>query len=326
MAFLGAFAGQLGRAVLLLTAVVLLNFLLIHLAPGDPLFTIAGEAGGSQPHVLEELRKIYGLDRSFLEQFWIYLQRVLTGDLGQSFYFNAPVVSLVLERMPATAVLVISALIWSMLLGTALGVLSARKPDGILSHSINVLAVVGYSAPVFWIGLLFLIAFASKLPIFPVSGMIDHSAVHTSVTAYILDVLHHLVLPAISLGLIYLAQFARISRASMISVFSADYIRTARAKGLPEWVIIWKHGLRNGMLPVITIAGLQLSHVVSGAVLVETVYDWPGLGRLAYDSILRRDHPTILGILIFSTMLVVVVNLLTDVAYRLADPRVRTQR
>jgi peptide/nickel transport system permease protein len=326
MAFLGAFAGQLGRAVLLLTAVVLLNFLLIHLAPGDPLYTIAGEAGGSQPQVLEELRKIYGLDRSFLEQFWIYLQRVLTGNLGQSFYFNAPVVGLVLERMPATALLVISALIWSMLLGTALGVLSARKPDGILSHSINVLAVVGYSAPVFWIGLLFLIAFASKLPIFPVSGMVDHSAVHTSVSSYILDVLHHLILPAISLGLIYLAQFARISRASMISVFSADYIRTARAKGLPEWVIIWKHGLRNGMLPVITIVGLQLSHVVSGAVLVETVYDWPGLGRLAYDSILRRDHPTILGILIFSTMLVVVVNLLTDVAYRLADPRVRTQR
>jgi peptide/nickel transport system permease protein len=324
MAILGAIAGQLGRSVLLLTAVVLLNFLLIHLAPGDPLYTIAGEAGGSQPHVLEELRRIYGLDRSFLEQFWIYLQRVLTGDLGQSFYFNAPVVSLVLERMPATALLVIAALIWSMVLGTALGVLSARKPDGFLSHAINVLAVIGYSAPVFWIGLLFLIAFASKLPIFPVSGMIDHSAVHVSRTGHILDVLHHLVLPAASLGLIYLAQFARISRASMISVFSADYIRTARAKGLPEWVVIWKHGLRNGLLPVITIAGLQLSHVVSGAVLVETVYDWPGLGRLAYDSILRRDHPTILGILIFSTMLVVVVNLLTDVAYRLADPRVRT--
>jgi peptide/nickel transport system permease protein len=324
MAILGAIAGQLGRSVLLLTAVVLLNFLLIHLAPGDPLYTIAGEAGGSQPHVLEELRRIYGLDRGFLEQFWIYLQRVLTGDLGQSFYFNAPVVSLVLERMPATALLVLAALIWSMLVGTALGVLSARKPDGFLSHSINVLAVIGYSAPVFWIGLLFLIAFASKLPIFPVSGMIDHSAVHTSWTGYILDVLHHLALPAASLGLIYLAQFARISRASMISVFSADYIRTARAKGLPEWVVIWKHGLRNGLLPVITIAGLQLSHVVSGAVLVETVYDWPGLGRLAYDSILRRDHPTILGILIFSTMLVVVVNLLTDVAYRLADPRVRT--
>lgn len=324
MAILAAISRQLGRSVLLLTAVVLLNFLLIHLAPGDPLYTIAGEAGGSQPQVLEELRRIYGLDRSFLEQFWIYLKRVLMGDLGQSFYFNAPVVGLVLERMPATALLVTAALVWSMLLGTALGVLSARKPDGILSHSINVLAVVGYSAPVFWIGLLFLIAFASKLPIFPVSGMIDHSAVHVTVASYMLDVLHHLVLPATSLGLIYLAQFARISRASMISVFSADYIRTARAKGLPEWVVIWKHGLRNGLLPVITIAGLQLSHVVSGAVLVETVYDWPGLGRLAYDSILRRDHPTILGILIFSTMLVVVVNLLTDIAYRLADPRVRT--
>lgn len=326
MAILRAIASQLGRSVLLLTAVVLLNFLLIHLAPGDPLYTIAGEAGGSQPHVLEELRKIYGLDRGFLEQFWIYLNRVLAGDLGQSFYFNAPVASLVLERMPATALLVMAALIWSMVLGTALGVLSARKPDGFLSHSINVLAVVGYSAPVFWIGLLFLIAFASKLPVFPVSGMVDHGAVHVSLTGYILDVLHHLVLPAASLGLIYLAQFARISRASMISVFSADYIRTARAKGLPEWIVIWKHGLRNGLLPVITIAGLQLSHVVSGAVLVETVYDWPGLGRLAYDSILRRDHPTILGILIFSTMLVIVVNLLTDVAYRLADPRVRTQR
>lgn len=323
MASLGAFAGQIGRATALLVAVVLLNFLLIHLAPGDPLYTIAGEAGGSQPQVLEELRRLYGLDQSFASQFAIYLRRVLTGDLGQSFYFNAPVVTLVLARLPATALLVIAALLWSMLVGTALGVIAARKPNGFVSHAINALSVVGYSAPVFWIGLLFLILFASKLPMFPVSGMVDHSLVHGSLFSRGLDVAHHLVLPALSLGLVYLAQFARIARANMISVFSADYIRTARAKGLPERLVVWKHGLRNGMLPVITIAGLQLSHVVSGAVLVETVYDWPGLGRLAYDSILRRDHPTILGILIFSTILVVVVNILTDIAYRIADPRVR---
>jgi peptide/nickel transport system permease protein len=317
---------QLLRAALLMAAVVLLNFLLIHMAPGDPALTIAGEAGGSRPEVLEELRRLYGLDKSFLAQFWIYVEQVLRGDFGHSFYFNAPVLDLVVARMPATALLVLSALLWSMVLGTALGVLSARKPDGLLSHTVNVMSVVGYSAPVFWTGLVLVIVFASKLPIFPVSDMVDHSRPHASVLQYMADVGRHLVLPALSLGLLYLAQFARIARASMIGVFAADYIRTARAKGMPEWIVIWKHGLRNGMLPVITIAGLQLGHVVSGAVLVETVYSWPGLGRLAYDSILRRDHPTILGILVFSTLLVVAVNFLTDLAYRLADPRIRLSR
>src|SRR3989442_13545704 len=263
------------------------------------------------------------VDKPLPTQLGVYLGKVLSGDLGYSYFFNLPVAGLIAERVPATLLLVISAVLGAFVIGTALGVLSSRKPNSVLSQFINTLSLVGFAAPVFWTGIMLVILFASALPIFPVSGMGAVDSAGSGGFADALDVLHHLVLPALTLGLVYLAQYSRLSRASMLDVLGSDYIRTARAKGLANRVVLYKHALRNAVLPVITVLGLQFGNVLAGAILVETVFNWPGLGRLAFESVLRRDYPTILGVLLFSSIVVVVMNLLTDYCYRLIDPRIK---
>jgi peptide/nickel transport system permease protein len=211
-------------------------------------------------------------------------------------------------------------------IGTTLGVLSSRKPNGALSQFITVLSMVGFAAPVFWMGIMLVILFASIIPILPVSGMrsVDASGGGRFIDIKdVLDVLHHLVLPTLTLGLVYLAQYSRLARSSMLDVLGSDFIRTARAKGLADRVVLYKHALRNALLPVVTVLGLQFGNVMAGAILVETVFNLPGLGRLAFESVLRRDYPTILGVLLFSSIVVIVMNLLTDFAYRLIDPRIK---
>ncbi len=314
---------RLTYAVLLLLAVVTLNFLLIHISPGDPVETIAGSMGGISEELRSQLRVQYGLDKPFLVQLWVYLSQVVQGNLGYSYFFNVPVTQLIWERVPATLLLVVSSVSCAFVLGTFLGTLAARKPNGLLSQGITMLSIVGYSAPVFWTGILLIILFASIFPIFPVSDMRSAGGPEGGL-AGVLDVLHHLVLPAATLSFVYLAQYSRMARASVMDALSADYIRTARAKGLSERVVLYKHALRNGVLPVVTMLGLQFGNVLAGAILVETVFNWPGLGRLAFDSVLRRDYPTLLGILLFASLLVVVMNQLTDLAYRLIDPRIKT--
>ena len=323
MQFLTLIGRRIAWGLGLLVAVLVLNFTLIHIAPGDPADVIAGEMGGATQESLAQIRAAYGLDRPFLEQLGVYVARVAQGDLGYSFYFNRPVTDLILERLWPTILLVVTSLLFAVFLGTFLGVYAAKKPTGIVSHLVTVLALVGYALPVFWTGIMLLILFASWIPIFPVSGMYDISGPREGLT-YVLDVLHHLVLPVVTLSTIYLAIYSRLARASMLDVLGADYIRTARAKGLRQGKVIYKHALRNAVLPVVTYAGLQFSHLLSGAVLVETVFSWPGLGTLAFDSLLRRDSPTLLGILFFSALIVIVVNLLTDLSYRLIDPRIRS--
>lgn len=323
MQVLFSILGRAAQAAVMILIVIVLNFALIHLAPGDPAEVIAGEMGGTNAEVLAQLRAAYGLDKSFIHQLWLYMSHVLSGDLGQSFYFNAPVLSLILQRLPATLLLVISAILIAIVVGTLLGVMAARRPNGWVSNLITVLSLVGFSAPVFWTGILLILLFASAIPIFPVGGMRDVARLDAGWWAGTLDVLHHLVLPASTLSIIYIAQYSRMARASMLEVLGADYIRTARAKGVPERLVVFKHALRNAILPIVTIVGLQFSSVLAGAVLVEAVFAWPGLGSLAYMSILRRDSPTLLGILLFSAVVVIAVNMLTDLAYRLIDPRIR---
>jgi peptide/nickel transport system permease protein len=203
-------------------------------------------------------------------------------------------------------------------------VLAARKPNGWLSQAITVLSMVGFAAPVFWSGMMLVILFAAVIPIFPISDM---RSVDASGGGWrdMLDVAHHLVLPSVTLGLVYLAQYSRLARASMLEVLGADFIRTARAKGLAERFVLYKHALRNAVLPVITVLGLQFGNVMAGAILVETVFNWPGLGRLAFEAVLRRDYPTVLGVLLFSSVVVLVMNQLTDLAYRLVDPRIKAR-
>jgi peptide/nickel transport system permease protein len=310
------------QGLALVLAVVVLNFVLVHAAPGDPVETIAGASGGMSPELMAQLRTQYGLDKSLPVQLGVYLGKVLSGDLGYSYFFNLPVVSMIAERVPATLLLVISAVLLAFVVGTTLGVLSSKKPNGLLSQFITVLSMVGFAAPVFWMGIMLVILFASVIPILPVSGMRSVDASGGGVRD-VLDVLHHLVLPTVTLGLVYLAQYSRLSRSSMLDVLGSDFIRTARAKGLAERVVMYKHALRNALLPVVTVLGLQFGNVMAGAILVETVFNWPGLGRLAFDSVLRRDYPTILGVLLFSSIVVIVMNILTDLAYRLIDPRIK---
>lgn len=314
---------KLVHAAALLLAVLVLNFGLIHLAPGDVVQTLAGEMGGASPEIIQELRRTWGLDRPFHEQLARYLSKAVRGDLGTSAYFNRPVSELVLDRVPATVLLVMSALMLALLGGTVLGIAAARRPRSAFGTFTSIVALLGFSAPVFWTGLMLTILFALVIPIFPTSGYFDVAKGATGLT-HALDVAKHLALPAVTLAIIYVGVYARLARASMLEVLGADYVRTARAKGLTEMVVVYKHAMRNAILPVVTMAGLQFSSMLAGAVLVETVFNWPGLGQLAYESILRRDNQLLLGILFYSALFVVVGNLLTDLAYRLIDPRIRT--
>jgi peptide/nickel transport system permease protein len=323
MNFARALASRLAQAFLLVLAVVVLNFVLVHAAPGDPVETIAGASGGMSPELMAQLRTQYGLDKPLPVQLGVYLGKVLSGDLGYSYFFNLPVSQMILERVPATLLLVLSSVLTAFVLGTTLGVLSSKKPNGLLSQFITVLSLVGFAAPVFWMGIMLVILFASVIPILPVSGM---RAVDSSGGGLkdVIDVAWHLILPTLTLSLVYLAQYSRLSRSSMLDVLGSDFIRTARAKGLADRVVMYKHALRNALLPVVTVLGLQFGNVMAGAILVETVFNWPGLGRLAFESVLRRDYPTILGLLMFSSLVVVVMNLVTDLCYRLIDPRIKT--
>ena len=313
---------RLFNAIGLLLAVVVLNFLLIQMAPGSIVDTIAGEMGGISQELMDKIRADYGLDKPVHEQLWLYISNILHGNLGFSYFYDVPVIELIWEALPQTLLLVITSLSLALVIGTICGVIAARRPNGKFSYFITVLALVGFSAPVFWTGFMLLIVFASLIPIFPPAGIVL-PGLQPGTLEYVLDILHHMVLPVVSLSLIYLAFYSRLARASMLDVLGSDYIRTARAKGLSNMVVTYKHALRNALIPIVTIAGLQFAQIFSGAVLVEAVFTWPGLGTVALESILRRDGPTILGVLLLSSVVVVVFNLLTDLTYSLLDPRIR---
>ncbi|MCC0081557.1 MAG: ABC transporter permease [Rhodobacter sp.] len=314
---------RLFYGLILMLGVVVLNFFLIHAAPGDAAEVIAGEMGGTTEEMMAQIRAHYGLDQPLLWQLWLYLKQVAVLDLGTSYHFNRPVTELIAQRIWPTVLLAMSAQLVAMLIGVVMGVLASRKPQGAFSGFVSVFSTVGYAAPVFWTGLMLVILFAATIPIFPVEGMVS-ARFRGSGLAYALNVAHHLVLPATTLGILFLAQYARLSRTAMIEVLGADYIRTARAKGLGEGKVTFRHALRNAVLPILTVAGLQFGNLISGALLVETVFNWPGMGRLAFDSVLRRDYPTLLGVLFCASAVVVIANLVTDLSYRFADPRIRT--
>jgi len=309
-------------AVLLLLAVLVLNFSMMHLAPGDIADTISQSMGGADATMMAQIRSDYGLDQPFIFQLGTYIGKVLHFDLGYSYFYNQPVTKLIFEKLPATLLLVVTAQLLALMVGVLLGVYSARNRDGWVSHFVTFFALFGYSAPVFWTGILLLIAFSLKIQWFPVAGMIDVT-VEGGFFVKLLDLLRHMVLPVIPLSSIFIALYSRLCRASMMEVLETDYIRTAKSKGLSHREIVYKHALKNSLSPVITLAGLQFSAVISGAVLVEIVFSWPGLGTLALQSIIARDTPTILGILFFSALVVIVGNLLTDFALRFVDPRLR---
>ena len=313
---------RLGQAIGLLLAVVVVVFFLIQLAPGDAALYLAGDQGVGDAEFLAQVRADYGLDQPLLVQLGTYVGNVAQLNLGESTYFNEPVLGLIVERLFATVLLAGTSLLFAVGLGVAIGVYTARRPESPTSSAATVASLVGFSTPVFYSAIMFIVVFAAKWSLLPVGG-IEDVRYDGNWVGETIDLLQHLILPALSLGIIYLAIYSRLARASMLEVLESDYIRTARAKGAQERVVVYKHALRNAVIPVITAAGLQVGNLLSGALLVEVVFAWPGIGRLAVDSIFRRDSPTLLGIMIFSSAMVIVANLLTDLVYRLIDPRIR---
>jgi peptide/nickel transport system permease protein len=312
---------RLSKGVVVLFGIAVLNFFLIRAAPGDPAQVLAGEAGAADAQLLQQLRERFGLDQPLFTQLWLYLKRYLTLDLGFSYRQQEPVLSLILDRLPATLLLTGAAFVVSLALGTMMGALAAHRVGRWQDRITTIAALVFYATPLFWIALMSQIVFSLKLGIVPNVGHETIGANYRGFTRA-LDIGHHLILPALTLGLFFTALYARMMRASMLEVSDADFVRTARAKGLSPGIVSRRHIARNALLPVVTLAGLQAGQLVGGAVLTETVFAWPGIGRLMFDALVQRDYSVLLGVFFISSAMVVGFNILTDLAYRLADPRI----
>jgi peptide/nickel transport system permease protein len=302
--------------------VIILNFLLVHLAPGDVSIILAGES--ADPAYLASIRERYGLDRPFLEQLWRYLVQVGSGDLGVSFRSREPVFAEIMSRVPATLLLVGTSLALSVVLGTWIGTWIARKPGSAVDSTVSAIAVALFSMPVFWLGLMLVLLFAVELQVLPAMGMTSVDGPREGF-GRILDIAQHMVLPVLALSTVSLGQYVRLARSAVAEVMGESYITTVRAIGFPERTILMHYALRNALLPVVTVLGLQLGLVLTGAVLTDSVFSWPGLGRLIYDAILARDTPVIMGAFIIMSVTVALASLVTDLVYAALDPRVKLQ-
>jgi peptide/nickel transport system permease protein len=314
---------RLLHAIPLLIGTVTVIFVLTRMAPGDPVDYLIGDATVSQEFI-DRLRADMGLDQPLYQQLAIYIGKVATGDLGHSFVNRAPVLDLVLERFPATLLLMGSQYVLSIVIGVMLGVISAYRPSSGVDNAITVFSLASFAIPVFWLGQMLILVFAYYLDWFPIQGMINLREGYTGF-AHVLDVAHHLVLPAFTLALYNLALILRLTRGSMLQVVGQEYIKVARAKGLSETTVMVKHALRNALLPVVTVIGLEFPNLIAGAVLTETVFGWPGLGRLTFDAIHSRDYPLLMGMFICICFLVIIGNLIADLLYSILDPRIRYQ-
>jgi len=309
------------HAVPTVIGILAIDFLLLHLAPGDAADVMAAESGSATAETMAMLRSRFGLDLPILEQLSAYLGNLAHFSLGFSPRYNMPVAELIGQRLPGTLLLMITAIVIALTLGIGLGTWMAstagRWPDRVLS----ILALLFYSIPGFWIGLMLIVLFSVKLGWLPSGGARSIGANATGLAALV-DQLRHMTLPAISLALFYVAIYSRLVRASMLETRTQDYVRTAAAKGLSRWAITFGHMLPNALLPLTTVAGVHFAGLLGGAVIVETVYSLPGMGRLAFESVMSRDFSVLLGVLLLSSFLVIVVNVLVDLLQAALDPRI----
>jgi peptide/nickel transport system permease protein len=299
--------------------VIVINFLLIKTAPGDAASALAGE--NALPAQLEAVRERYGLNRPVHEQLFIYMGRVLQGDLGDSFRFREPVLDVILRYSGPTLLLVATGLVLAVGLGTLIGTFTARRAGGPLDVTVSILSVISYSIPSFWLGLGLILLFSVYLKWLPAAGMRDIMGPRSGLPM-VMDVARHLLLPALTLSLVWMGQYIRLARGSVLAVLNEDFVKTARAVGFSPFFILFRVALRNAMLPVVSVLGLQLGLLLSGSVLIETVFSWPGIGRMLYEAILARDTALIMGTYIFIAVMVTVASLLTDLAYAVLDPRI----
>ena len=307
-------------AVPLVFAVVALTFFFIRLAPGDPAQILAGDAPTAE--FLAQVRAEYGLDRPVWTQFLAFLGKALTGDFGTSLYTKQPVFTVILERFPATALMTGTAMIVASIIGILVGVSSAKRAGSHADTLISGASLLGYSMPGFWVGQLLVLLFAVSLDWFPATGMQAARASYTG-WRHIEDVAWHMVLPVTTLAVFLLTMIARFTRAAMIDALDQDYVLVAEAKGASRNRILWHHAFRNACVTTITVIGLEFGAVLAGAVVVEIVFGWPGLGRLFYDAIYRRDFPLLTGAFMFSSLIVIAVNTVSDVTCAILDPRIR---
>jgi peptide/nickel transport system permease protein len=308
-------------AIPLIFVVITINFLIVHTAPGDPTYILLGEAATKE--FVEAMRAKFGLDKPLYMQYFLYISSVVQGDLGYSLLRAQSVSALIMERLPATLLLIFSAMLISIVVGIFLGVTASKKPYSLRDNIATSIALFGVSTPTFWLGQMLLIALAIYAGLFPASGL-RTLRIELLGLEYVLDILHHLALPAITLALFHLAFITRLTRASMLEVLGQDFIVTARAKGLDDKTVTYRHGLRNALLPVTTYTGMSVGLLFAGAIMTETVFSWPGMGTLLYDSLRLRDYPVLLGIFIFVSVMVVASNLVVDVLYSYLDPRIRS--
>lgn len=332
------FLRKVGILAATLAGASLVAFLLLRAIPGDPVTHLLGERGGN-PEQVQLLREKLGLDKSLPEQYLVFVGNAVKGDLGLSIVSQRPVTEEFWDRFPATLELGFTSLVWAILLGIPLGIFAALKQNSIWDSIVTTISLVGYSMPIFWWGLLLILMFSVHLGWFPVSGRMDLAYDIPAKTGFTLidvwftsegwpafvDALKHLVLPSIVLGTIPLAVISRMTRASLLEVLQEDYIRTARAIGFPGWKVVGVFALRNALIPVLTVVGLLVGSIMTGAVLTETIFSWPGVGRWLVKSVEARDYPVIQGGILYTSFAVVVVNLATDLLYRWANPRLRGQ-
>lgn len=321
-------------AVPVIIGISFLIFLLMHIAPGDPVTLLLGD--DATPADVEQTRHEWGLDRPLLVQYWDFLAHAVTGDFGKSLKFNEPVTKLVAERLPATLELAFASLCVAILIAVPLGVYSAIKHNSIIDHAGMSVALIGVSMPNFWLGIMLIYFLGGQLNLLPVAGRIEYGVEIRSITGlYLLDslltgnfagfwsALQHLLMPAVTLGSALAAIVTRISRSSVLEVMRQDYVTTARAKGLSETNVIWRHILRNAMISIVTILGLQLGALLSGSVVTETVFSFPGIGDLLIQSISARDYKLTQVLILIFAVTYFVVNLLVDLLYGLIDPRIK---
>ncbi len=301
--------------------VVILTFGLIRLAPGDPAELLAGEA--ASPEYVKRVREDYGLDRPIYEQLIIYLSGIIRGDLGFSISFSRPVLDVILERLPQTMLLVGSAITIALVVGILLGILSARRAFKVQDTVITAVTLTLYSTPVFWLGMMLILLFSLWIPIFPTGGYFD-VGVEKNLTEFILNVSWHLILPACTLSVFFLALYTRLTRAGLLDALSSNYIIGARAKGVPERILLYKHALKNALLPIVTVAAIQIGLMVGGVVLTEGVFSWPGVGQLLIQAVGYRDYMLVTGIFLITAVSVSIANFAADIIYAIIDPRIRT--
>lgn len=317
-----------------LIGVSILAFLLIHLIPGNPAVAMLGER--ATPERVAHLEEALGLDDPLYVQYGRFMGQILQGDFGRSIHSNSPVLWEMGQRFPATIELTIAAMIIAIVVGMGAGIISAVKPYSIFDHFSMGTALVGVSMPIFWLGLMLIYLFGVKLGLLPPSGRLDVTIeLETITNIYVLDAiitgnwvalkdaLRHLIMPAVALGTIPMAMIARMTRSSMLEVMRQDFVRTARAKGLPEKTIVFKHALKNAFLPVLTVIGLQFGYLLGGAVMTEWIFSWPGIGRWMFMAIGARDFPIVQGGILLIATVFVFVNLIVDVLYSYVDPRIR---